>query len=64
MLLALGMTLVIATGGVDLSVGSLMAIAGALAAVLVTQTELSLALVIPIALAATVLLGAFNGVLV
>jgi ribose/xylose/arabinose/galactoside ABC-type transport system permease subunit len=64
MLLALGMTLVIATGGVDLSVGSLMAISGALAAVLVTQTELSLAFIVPIALAATVLLGAFNGMLV
>ena len=32
MLLALGMTLVIATGGVDLSVGSLMAVSGAVAA--------------------------------
>ena len=31
MLLAIGMTLVIATGGVDLSVGSIMAIAGAVA---------------------------------
>src|ERR1700727_2016134 len=35
MLLAIGMTLVIATGGVDLSVGSIMAIAGAVAAMLV-----------------------------
>jgi len=34
MLLALGMTLVIATGGVDLSVGAVMAIAGAVAAML------------------------------
>src|SRR6185503_113204 len=33
MLLALGMTLVIATGGVDLSVGSVVAIAGAVCAV-------------------------------
>ena len=32
MLVALGMTLVIATGGVDLSVGSVVAITGALAA--------------------------------
>src|SRR5687768_1032562 len=31
-LVAVGMTLVIATGGIDLSVGSVMAIAGALAA--------------------------------
>src|SRR6478672_2462759 len=38
MLLSLGMTLVIATGGVDLSVGSVMAIAGAVAASLVTKT--------------------------
>ena len=34
MLLALGMTLVIATGGVDLSVGSVVAIAGAVCALL------------------------------
>lgn len=64
MLLALGMTLVIATGGIDLSVGSLMAISGALAAVLVTQTELSLGLIVPIALIATATFGMFNGVLV
>ena len=37
MLLSIGMTLVIATGGVDLSVGSVMAIAGAVAALLVTK---------------------------
>src|SRR4051812_49560827 len=37
MLLSIGMTLVIATGGVDLSVGSIMAIAGAVAAVLLTK---------------------------
>jgi simple sugar transport system permease protein len=35
-LLALGMTLVIATGGIDLSVGSTMALAGVIAASLVT----------------------------
>ncbi|MGP4129790.1 hypothetical protein OJE16_08475 [Pantoea tagorei] len=33
-LLAIGMTLVIATGGIDLSVGAVMAIAGATAATL------------------------------
>src|ERR1051325_782462 len=37
MLLSLGMTLVIATGGVDLSVGAVMAITGAVAALLVTR---------------------------
>ena len=64
MLLAIGMTLIIATGGVDLSVGSLMAIAGAVAAVLVTQTGLPFAAVIGATLALTVLTGAANGVLV
>src|SRR5215217_5482917 len=33
LLVAIGMTLVIATGGIDLSVGSVMAVAGAIAAV-------------------------------
>src|SRR5580698_5666337 len=37
MLLALGMTLVIATGGIDLSVGATMAIVGAIAAIAVTK---------------------------
>jgi ribose/xylose/arabinose/galactoside ABC-type transport system permease subunit len=36
-LVALGMTLVIATGGIDLSVGSVMAIASALAATLLDR---------------------------
>jgi len=39
MLLSLGMTLVIATGGIDLSVGAVMAIAGAVAAVLIARPE-------------------------
>ncbi len=60
---AIGMTLVIATGGVDLSVGSVMAIAGTLAALLVaTGTPLILAILAAIALAAVV--GAATGVLV
>lgn len=64
MLLALGMTLVIATGGVDLSVGSLMSIAGAVAALLVSQGGMDFSLVLVIALSVTALAGAFNGVLV
>lgn len=43
MLTALGMTLVIATGGIDLSVGALMAVAGSLAAVLLVNVSASLA---------------------
>lgn len=64
MLLALGMTLVIATGGVDLSVGAVMAIAGAVAAVLVNAPGVPLAAVIAVALAVSVLAGAWNGMLV
>ncbi len=64
MLLSIGMTLIIATGGVDLSVGSLMAIAGAVAALLVTQTVLPFAAVIAATLALTAITGMANGLLV
>ncbi len=63
-LLAIGMTLVIATGGVDLSVGSVMAIAGALAAVLVQQTSAPVPLILAASLGLATLAGSFNGVLV
>lgn len=64
MLLAIGMTLVIATGGVDLSVGSVMAITGAVAAVLVTQGQLSLAPILAVALGIATVAGVCNGLLV
>lgn len=63
MLLALGMTLVIATGGVDLSVGSVVAIAGAVCAVLLNQGH-GLALTILAALGVGALAGSVNGALV
>src|SRR6185295_15764809 len=46
MLLSLGMTLVIATGGVDLSVGAVMAIAGAVAATIINQPANNFALAV------------------
>jgi galactofuranose transport system permease protein len=67
-IVGVGMTLVIATGGIDLSVGSLMAISGALAPMLFmnpglpTWLGLTLAFTLPV-LAAGVG-GLFNGVLV
>ncbi len=64
MLLSLGMTLVIATGGVDLSVGSIMAVAAALAAVLIRQAHVAFALAVPAALGGCLILGAWNGLLV
>jgi ribose/xylose/arabinose/galactoside ABC-type transport system permease subunit len=64
MLLALGMTLVIATGGVDLSVGATMAIAGAVAAQGVVASHLPAPVAITAALGAAALAGAWNGLLV
>ena len=63
MLVALGMTLVIATGGVDLSVGSVVAITGAVCAVLL-QGGQALAVTLAAALGVGLLAGAVNGVLV
>lgn len=62
-ILGLGMTLVIATGGVDLSVGSIMAISGAVAATLAAGGESSW-LAITAALGAGALCGLWNGLLV
>jgi len=64
MLLALGMTLVIATGGVDLSVGAVMAIAGAVAAQLINTAGVPLPAVLAGALGVALLAGFWNGVLV
>ncbi|MHC3492985.1 galactofuranose ABC transporter, ATP-binding protein YtfT [Pectobacterium brasiliense] len=62
-LLALGMTLVIATGGIDLSVGAVMAIAGATAATL-TAAGHPLPSVLLAALLVGALCGLWNGFLV
>ncbi len=62
-IVALGMTLVIATGGVDLSVGAVVAITGAIAATAVTHS-LAWPLAIGLALLAALLAGLWNGALV
>lgn len=64
MLLSLGMTLVIATGGVDLSVGAIMAIAGAAAAQGVAAAHWSAPAAVAVALLAAAACGAWNGLLV
>jgi ribose transport system permease protein len=69
-IVGVGMTLVIATGGIDLSVGSLMAIAGALAPMLFLGTivplphglGIGLAFILPVFVAG--LFGLFNGWLI
>jgi simple sugar transport system permease protein len=79
MLLAIGMTLVIATGGVDLSVGAIMAIAASVAGILMNPSALKnevffvtdptytfqpLWLVIVAALVISLICGLWNGILV
>lgn len=68
MLLALGMTLVIATGGVDLSVGPVIAMTGAVAAALIGSTinvtQTPFLTVILAALGVALLAGIWNGTLV
>ena len=64
MLLSLGMTLVIATGGVDLSVGAVMAIVGASAALMLTKGSFGVAGVISLSLVVAILAGIWNGALV
>ncbi len=64
LIVALGMTLVIATGGIDLSVGSVLAIAGAVSALLISRGVASLPLIVATAAGAGALAGGINGVLV
>jgi ribose/xylose/arabinose/galactoside ABC-type transport system permease subunit len=71
LIVAIGMTLVIATGGIDLSVGSLMAISGSVAALILLSGSSLLAsdaVAIPLAFIVPVLIagafGLFNGTLI
>jgi ribose/xylose/arabinose/galactoside ABC-type transport system permease subunit len=69
LLVALGMTLVIATRGIDLSVGAVVAIAGALACTIIADSPDpgsvgTVLLAVAVALAFSLVLGAWNGFLV
>ncbi|MBB5874012.1 simple sugar transport system permease protein [Allocatelliglobosispora scoriae] len=68
-LVALGMTLVIATGGIDLSVGSVVAISGAVACLWISELDDQnsvggVLVALGLALALALVLGAWNGFLV
>ena len=62
--LACGMTMVIILGGIDLSVGSVIAVSACLCAGLITNNGLPSIAAIPIAMGAGTLVGVFNGVVV
>ncbi|MGE3193286.1 MAG: ABC transporter permease [Microbacteriaceae bacterium] len=69
MLVALGMTIVIATRGIDLSVGALMAVSGAVALTIIDGSGMpenpgTLALAITVAVLVTLGFGVWNGFLV
>jgi simple sugar transport system permease protein len=75
MIIAMGLTLVIATHGIDISVGAVVAISGAVAAVMIggdiggggsmdDVTRFSLPIVIATALGVALIFGMWNGVLV
>ncbi|MDQ1923688.1 ABC transporter permease [Massilia pseudoviolaceinigra] len=67
MLAALGMTLVIATRGIDISVGAVVALSGTVAAMLIgggPQAETPLIWAMAAAMGAALLCGLWNGVLV
>lgn len=63
-LLSIGMSLVIATGGIDLSVGAVMAICGAVCANLLLVPDINLVTVIAVGLCVGLLAGCINGGLV
>jgi ribose/xylose/arabinose/galactoside ABC-type transport system permease subunit len=63
-LLAIGMSLVIATGGIDLSVGAVMAIAGAVCASLIGVGVDHVGLIVAAGLGAGLIAGLINGSLV
>lgn len=63
-IISLGMTLVIATGGIDISVGSTMALASIIFAKLLITYEMNFAVSMGAALLAACVFGLFNGLLV
>lgn len=62
-IIAVGMTLVILTAGIDLSVGSVLALCGAFSATLISM-DISVIVAVPTALFAGAVLGAANGIII
>ena len=63
-ILACGMTMVIILGGIDLSVGSIIAVSGCLCCGLITNAGIPSVLAIPLSILAGTLVGVFNGVVI
>lgn len=63
-ILACGMTMVIILGGIDLSVGSIIAVSGCLCCGLITNVGMPSVAAIPISILTGTLVGVFNGLVV
>ena len=63
-LISMGMTLVIATGGIDISVGATMALSSIVLAKLLIHMETSFPVAMLAAMGAAALFGLFNGILI
>lgn len=62
-LVAIGMLFVILTGGIDLSVGSVMAVGASVSAILITDLQMNFILAIIIAVLVGTIFGLFTGIL-
>ncbi|WP_343250197.1 ABC transporter permease [Diplocloster hominis] len=58
---SVGMMLVILTGGIDLSVGSVIGVTGTLAAYLMVKADMNMYAAVAVGLLAAILIGAING---
>jgi ribose transport system permease protein len=63
-IVALGVGITMLTGGIDLSVGSVAALAGAVAAGLIIKSQVAMGIAIPLALTAGLAMGLLNGLLI
>ncbi|MDJ0782116.1 MAG: ribose ABC transporter permease [Desulfosarcinaceae bacterium] len=63
-IVALGVGMTMLTAGIDLSVGSVAAFCGAIAAGLIVESQLGIWLAIPVAVVAGISLGLLNGLLI
>lgn len=63
-IIAVGMSLVIFTGGIDLSVGSVLGLTGIVMGMLIVDNKVSPLIAVPVAIALGAACGAFNGILI
>jgi len=63
-IIAVGMSLVIFTGGIDLSVGSVLGLTGIVMGIMIVDNKISPLIAVPVAIALGAACGAFNGILI